>query len=166
MEKFRFKVFDYKKFFLGMKSFLLIMLPVIFISFFIIHDHQDIVFVSVSLISVAIIAIIYFYMIDRSLVHDSEIILSLDGIFEKNLKTKKEFSAAWGEIEEWKLSIAKPSTHEIKRYITIRFKNTKHTISVSEDKSDAKQLEMFKNFLDKMKEYALSTFKDKLNEEH
>lgn len=152
MKIYKFKVADYKRIAKSVFILSVIMIPVVLILFYLIRDYSRIPFLVTGILLIFTIVAIYLSFLKYFLVYDSEFVLDENGIKEKNLKNGKEFFFKWDDVSGFKTGAAK-ITGEDKEYLTISFKNTSHTISVSEFIHDEVKINNFYEFRDNIQSF-------------
>jgi hypothetical protein len=146
MNKFNFRVADYKRISQMFFWMAISIIPLLFLSFFFIRNLSDITIIVSGLIILGIFVVVYLSLIKYYLVYDSEFTLDDEGIKERNLKTGNEMYYRWSDVNTFKFGKTK-HTAENKDYLTLTFKSSNHTISVSEYRDDYRKLEIFNNFI-------------------
>ncbi len=145
MPKYRFAVTDYKKITRSMLYFFILMLPAMFVTFFILKSYKDIDYLIAVFIIASVVLVVYFGVVKYALIYDSEFVLDDSGIYERNIKKDKEFKFAWDAIENVKFSNTK-HVENVNEYLTIKFRTSKHTISITRQSDDNEQREMYDAF--------------------
>lgn len=79
------------------------------------------------------------------MIYESEFVITSDGINEFNLKTKKDYIFNWSDLDSFKFSEAK-HVQDPKVYIKLSFKESNHTISIAEFKSNSQGMEKLYHF--------------------
>lgn len=146
MPKFRFTVKDYRKITRSMLYFFVTMLPVMFLVLFLIKTQKDYYYLIAGFAAALVVLGVYFGVIKYAMIYDSEFTIDDDGIKEHNLKTNKHFAFNWDKVESLKISNTK-HVSERREYLTIRFLNSKHTISISGEDDDEEIFNIFKQLL-------------------
>lgn len=151
MNKFRFRVADYKKISRALFLMMIILIPLLLITVFIFSFNNSVFSVLIGLGFVFSAVLLYFGLMKYYLIYDSEFIVDERGITERNLKTGKIQNFDWNMIDSFKYTDAK-HTIEPKEYLKITFKNSTHTITVSEftkDRAKINNLVEFRNQIEK-----------------
>jgi hypothetical protein len=140
MQKFRFTVTDYRRITRSMLYFFVAMLPILFIVLYLLKTHRDIYFIIATFIAAIVVLAVYFGVVKYAMIYDSEFMIDEKGINENNLKNGKHFEFNWDKVESIKISNTK-HVADVREYLTIKFNNSNHTISISEDdESDIRDL--------------------------
>lgn len=145
MNKYIFKVADYKRLTQMFFWLTIAIIPILFLSFFFIRHLSNIVVLVSGLLLLVAIVTIYLTLIKYYLTYSSEFTLDSSGIYEKNLKTGKDLFFNWSDVDTFKYGIAK-HTNEDKEYLTMTFKSSAHTISISGFRNDSEKIKIFDNF--------------------
>ncbi len=152
MNKYNFKVADYKRITQMFFWLAIAIIPVLFLSFFFIRYLTNIVVIASSLFLLVAIVAIYLTLIKYYLTYSSEFTLDSSGIYEKNLKSGNELFFDWSDVDTFKYGKAK-HTNEDKEYLTLTFKSSAHTISISGFRNDSDKIKIFNNFKNQIESY-------------
>lgn len=144
MQKFRFTVTDYRRITRSMLYFFVAMLPILFIGLYLLRTHRDIYFLIATFIAAILVLAVYFGVVKYAMIYDSEFSIDKSGIKENNLKNGKRFEFNWDKVESIKISKTK-HVADVREYLTIKFTNSHHTISISEDE-DRETKDLFQSF--------------------
>jgi hypothetical protein len=144
MTKFRFTVTDYRRITRSMLYFFVAMLPILFLVLYLLKTHRDIYYVLATFASAIIVLAVYFGVVKYAMIYDSEFEIDETGIKENNLKNGKQFEFNWDKVESIKISNTK-HVADVREYLTIKFTNSKHTISISEN-DDVDTRNLFQSF--------------------
>ncbi|MCO5251137.1 MAG: hypothetical protein M9949_06920 [Candidatus Kapabacteria bacterium] len=106
--------------------------------------HRDIYFVLATFVAAILVLAVYFGVVKYALIYDSEFEIDKIGIKENNLKNGKGFEFSWDKVESIKISNTK-HVADVREYLTIKFTNSKHTISISEN-DDVDTRNLFQSF--------------------